>query len=260
MLNQFIQNLRKENGLTQEYVSKKLDISRPTYIQIERGERDITVSEAKKLANIFDISLNDFLQEKKESKIQLKIEGSDVKSLKQDDPEIRISVTQKNVEKFKEVLLYILSKVGGKPNIGEAVIYKLLYFIDFDYYEKYEEQLIGATYIKNHHGPTPIEFKAIVDRMIKNKEIMKLEKSYFEYPQRKYLPIRMPNLEVLSAREKEHIDNVLIRLSDKNAKEMENYTHEDIPWKTAADGKIISYESVFYRDENYSVRNYEDDL
>jgi len=260
MLNQFIQNLRKENGLTQEYISKKLDISRPTYIQIERGKRDITVSEAKKLAGIFDISLNDFLEEKKESKIRLKIDGSDVKNLNQDDPEIRISVPQKNVEKFKEVLLYILSKVGGKPNIGEAVIYKLLYFIDFDFYEKYEEQLIGATYIKNHHGPTPVEFKAIVDRMIKNKEIMKVEKKYFEYPQRKYLPIRMPNLEVLSAREKEHIDNVLIRLSDKNAKEMENYTHEDIPWKTATDGKIISYESVFYRDENYSVRNYEDDL
>ena len=260
MLNQFIQNLRKENGLTQEYISKKLDISRPTYIQIERGKRDITVSEAKKLAGIFDISLNDFLEEKKESKIRLKIDGSDVKNLNQDDPEIRISVPQKNVEKFKEVLLYILSKVGGKPNIGEAVIYKLLYFIDFDFYEKYEEQLIGATYIKNHHGPTPVEFKAIVDRMIKNKEIMKVEKKYFEYPQRKYLPIRMPNLEVLSAREKEHIDNVLIRLSDKNAKEMENYTHEDIPWKTATDGKVISYESVFYRDENYSVRNYEDDL
>ena len=34
------------------------------------------------------------------------------------------------------------------PNIGEAVICKILYFIDFDYYEKYEEQLIGATYIK----------------------------------------------------------------------------------------------------------------
>ena len=24
------------------------------------------------------------------------------------------------------------------------VLYKILYFIDFDYYEKYEEQLVGA--------------------------------------------------------------------------------------------------------------------
>ena len=64
-----------------------------------------------------------------------------------------------------------LGKVGAKPNVGETVLYKLLYFIDFNYYEKYEEQLIGATYIKNHHGPTPIEFQAIVNEMIEKKEI-----------------------------------------------------------------------------------------
>ena len=54
---------------------------------------------------------------------------------------MRINVPQKNFQKFKEVLIYILNSVGAKPNIGETVIYKLLYFIDFDYYEKHEEQL-----------------------------------------------------------------------------------------------------------------------
>jgi hypothetical protein len=51
----------------------------------------------------------------------------------------------------------------------------------------------------------------------------------------------------------------LTRLADKNAKEIENYSHEDIPWKTAENGKQLSYESVFYRDERHSVRNYEDE-
>jgi hypothetical protein len=81
------------------------------------------------------------------------------KKEKQQFPRIRINIPQKNIGKFKEVLLYILNKIGSKPNIGETVIYKLLYFIDLNYYEKYEEQLIGATYIKNHHGPTLKEFK-----------------------------------------------------------------------------------------------------
>ncbi|QQS18171.1 hypothetical protein IPL68_06065 [Candidatus Saccharibacteria bacterium] len=43
---------------------------------------------------------------------------------------------QTNPEKLREVLLYVLGKVGAKPNVGETVLYKLLYFIDFDYYEK----------------------------------------------------------------------------------------------------------------------------
>jgi len=44
---------RKENDLSQDYVAKELGMSRPTYIQIEQGKREITITEAKKLAAIF---------------------------------------------------------------------------------------------------------------------------------------------------------------------------------------------------------------
>lgn len=62
----------------------------------------------------------------------------------QADSGLRISGPQKNVKKFKETLLYLLTRAGGKPNVGETVLCKLLYFIDFDHYEKYEERLVGA--------------------------------------------------------------------------------------------------------------------
>src|SRR4030067_3848941 len=175
-------------------------------------------------------------------------------------PRMRISVPQKNLQKFKEVLLYILNKVGSRPNIGETVIYKLLYFIDFDFYEKYEEQLIGATYIKNHYGPTPIEFKKIVEKMIDNKEIIKVANDYFKYPQTKYLPLKKPNLSKLRANEIEVIDEVLNRLSDMNASQVSDYSHNDVPWLTTENGKIIEYESVFYRTPPYSVREYSEDI
>jgi len=258
MLGKFILEQRKKHNLTQEFLASKIGVSRPTYVQIEQSKRDITISEAKKLADVFGIDFNDFIKGNVSSTTAeiKKIK----KKIKEEKQEMRISIPQKNLEKFKEVLLYVLSKVGGKSNVGEVVIYKLLYFIDFDFYEKFEEQLVGATYIKNHYGPTPVEFKAVVDDMIRVGEIVKVEGKYFNYPQRKYLAVRRPNLDALSGREIEHIDDVLARLSDKNAKEMENYSHEDIPWKTAEDGKPLSYESVFYRDEHYSVRNYEDEL
>lgn len=258
MLSKFIQQLRKKNNLTQEFLASELGISRPTYMQIECGGRDLTITEAEKLASIFSISFEDFISGK-DCSITAEIK-KDKMRLKTKKQEIRISIPQKNLKKFKEVLLYILLKVGGKPNVGEAVLYKLLYFIDFDFYEKFEEQLIGATYIKNHFGPTPVEFKAVVDDMIQNGEVVKVEKKYFNYLQRKYLAVRRPDLDILSGREIEHIDNCLARLSDKNAKEMADYSHGDIPWKTAKNGKPLSYESVFYRDEHYSVRNYEDEL
>lgn len=256
MLAKFIQQQRSRLGLTQEYLASKLGISRPTYIQIERGERELTITEAKKLAAVFGISLDEFIAGKAQ---QHKVTIEQKKTASKPTG-LRIRVTEKNLEKFKQVLLYVLEKVGNKPNVGETVLHKLLYFIDFDYYEKYEENLMGATYIKNLHGPTSVELGAILKDMQEKGELEAVKSKYFKYEQKKYLLRKHPDLDALSAREIEHIDNVLARLSDKNAKEIENYSHEDIPWKAAEDGKPLSYESVFYRDERYSVRNYDDEL
>jgi hypothetical protein len=100
---------------------------------------------------------------------------------------MRVSVPQEKVDKFKEVLLYILNKVGAKPNVGRTVVYKLLYFMDFDYYEQYEEQLIGARYQKNQYGPTPMEFTKIVQRMEQDGDLTEVKNKYFERFQTKYL-------------------------------------------------------------------------
>jgi len=253
-----IKELRKKNNFSQEYIAGELSLSRPTYVLIEQGEREITITEAKKIAAIFSVSLEDFLAGKT-SQHKVMIEQKK-KVKKVTGPEIRIIMTQSNVEKFKEVLLYILEKVGARPNIGETAIYKLLYFIDFDYYEKFEEQLIGAKYIKNHFGPTPIEFKKIADQMMKKGEIEKVKSKHFQYEQKKYLPRRSPDLRILSAQEIQHIDDVLNRLSWKNAKELSEYSHSDTPWRVHKIGEEISYETVFYRDDDHSIRNYDDEL
>lgn len=255
MLGKFIQKQRNQRNFTQEYLALELGVSRPTYAQIEQEARELTISEAKKLASIFNMPFDQFLAGK-ESEQNIIIE----RKLEKKPDNLQIRITEKNLDKFKQVLLYILNKVGGKPNVGETVLHKLLYFIDFDYYEKFEENLMGATYIKNHHGPTSIELGSIINEMQEHGEIEAVDSQYFKYLQKKYLPRKRPNLDSLSAREIEHIDDVLARLSDKNAKEIELYSHEDIPWKSAKDGMSLSYESVFYRDERYSVRNYDDEL
>ena len=194
MLYQFIRQQRTKKDMTQEYLAEELGISRPTYIQIENGERELTLSEAKQLAGIFNISLEDFLA-KKDSKVVLKIKKRKLKKTNS----LQIRVTEENLEKFQQVLLYILNKVGGKPNIGETVLHKLLYFIDFDYFEKYEESLMGAVYIKNHHGPTSVVLGSIIERMQKQGDLEAVKSQYFKYKQKKYLARKRPNLNILSA-------------------------------------------------------------
>jgi len=57
----------------------------------------------------------------------------------------RNSIPAKNLSKAKEVILYILNKLGP---IDESTLSAILYQMDFDHYEKYEEQLMGLTYQK----------------------------------------------------------------------------------------------------------------
>lgn len=251
-ISQRVKKLREYKGISQQELAKLLKVSRPTVSQIESGERKISADELVKLAEIFNISVEGLLDFKKEPKVILE-KSKERKSLKD---QIRINVPQKNLKKFREVLLYILNKVGSKPNIGETVIYKLLYFIDFDFYEKYEEQLIGATYLKNNYGPTPVEFTEIANKMIKDKEIEKIKSEYFTYPQVKYLPLRRPDLSKLKANEVEIIDQVLDKLSDMNAAQISEYSHNDVPWLVTEDKEYIDYETVFYRKSPYSVREY----
>lgn len=254
-LSKKIKAIREKIGLSQEALAKELGVNRVAISQIESGDRKISAEEIAKLSKIFNISTDVLLSLEKD--IEVLFQEKSVSKAK-GKTGIRINVPQKNMEKFKAVLLYILGKVGSKPNVGEVVLYKLLYFIDFNYYEKYEEQLIGASYIKNHYGPTPVEFIKIVEEM-EGSDLAKVHDIYFQYPQTKYLPLREPDLTKLNAQEKKIIDDVLNNLSDMNASQISSYSHNDVPWKTTEEGAIIDYESVFYRTPPYSMRDYSDE-
>lgn len=251
-----IKTLRGEMDVSQEDLAKQLGVSRPTLVQIEAGKRSLSVSEAQVLTDVFGVSLTDLMNAN--PSISLEVTKSQKGKVSKSEPSMRISVPQKKLDKFKEVLLYILGKVGAKPNVGETVLYKLLYFIDFNFYEKYEEQIIGATYIKNKYGPTPVEFKKIVDEMTRASDLVRVESKYFKYPQRKYVPNRNADLQLLNAKEIKHIDSVLNEFSDMSATEISDYSHKDVPWIAAKEGKPIDYEAVFYRSDEYSVREYKE--
>ena len=179
-------------------------------------------------------------------------------AVRADQPRRR--VVNKNQAKFEQVLLYVLNKVGDKPKVGETVLHKLLYFIDFDFYEKFEENLMGATYIKNEFGPTANDLADAARRMAQRGEIKVEEVACFDYRQKRYRALKLSDLSALSAQEREHIDGVLARFADKTATELSAYSHGDVPWVASADGEPISYELVFYRDHPYTTRTYDDEL
>jgi transcriptional regulator with XRE-family HTH domain len=253
-IGQRIAKLRKIKGLSQEDLARKIQISRPSLAQMELGNRNIDVLELLTLSIVLGFSLDEFISENFEfsQEIEGKAESNITKTTE------RISVPTLQINKFKNVLLYILERCAGKPNVGETVLNKLLYFSDFNYYELYEEHLTGAKYRKLPFGPVPQKLDTILNKMIDAGQLQRVKTEYHGYPQTRYLPLIKADLTALKASEKEVIDRVIDQMSDWSASYISDYSHKDLPWEVTDEGKELSYELVFYRELPYSVRVYDE--
>ena len=172
---------------------------------------------------------------------------------------IRVSVPELNVNKLKNVLLYILEHCAGKPNVGETVLNKLLYFCDFNYYELYEEHLTGMRYKKLPYGPVPQNIDRILNQMVDDKLMKRLNTEYHGFKQTRYIPLVRADLKLFSATEKTVIDEVILQMGNWDATTISDYSHKDKPWRATDDNDYISYNLVFYRRPPFSVRTYIDD-
>ena len=144
---------------------------------------------------------------------------------------MRINTPKNCRKKLRQIVLYLTQKSRLRPFIWHN-IYSFLYFIDFDFYEKYECHLAGATYIKT--DDPQVGFLNLVDNLVDKKD--------------EGVP------EFLTIREKNVIKSVFKRLSKKNSNGLLELCQKDIPWRCAQEDETIEYESVFYRTPEYSVR------
>ena len=255
-IGQRLTQLRKIKGLSQEDLAKMINISRPSLAQIELGNRSVNILELQQLSMDLEFSLDDFMS--KNFEVHQEINNGNEKSTY--IVEERIAVPNLKVDTFKNVLLYILEKCAGKPNVGETVLYKLLYFSDFNYYELYEEHLTGAKYKKLPFGPVPHKLHTVINQMIEEGTLKRVKTEYHGYPQTRYLPLEKADLQRLKASETDIIDRVIEQMSDWSAAAISNYSHKDLPWEVTDEGNDISYELAFYRETPYSVRNYGDEI
>lgn len=254
-IGQRIATLRKLKGLSQEELASNIDLSRPSLVQVELGNRGIDILELQKISHVLGFSIDDLLAQDfmptqnlmvNEEVVQYKVE--------------RIAKPSLQMNKLRNILLYILERCAGKPNVGDNMLNNLLYFADFNHYEFYEEQLSGATYLKLPYGPVPLMLDLLYNQMIENKQLKRIKTNYLGQIQIRYLPLKKADLTAFKASEKVVIDKVIDQMSDWSADAISDYVTGDIPWLASKAGEVIDYELVFYRELPYSVRNYESEI
>jgi transcriptional regulator with XRE-family HTH domain len=226
-----VRELRISKSRSQQELAQILDVPRSAVSKIENGERALSSTELIKLSHFLEVSIDELFKAAR---------------VKND------SGVSFNKDKFRELVLYITSKCGAKPNVGLTVLYKLLYFSDFDFYEIYGRPISGMPYRKIARGPAPSKFQDVVDEMTALNEITLVTTDFGGHTQKRYIPNR---LGILSREEERVVNYVITKLSSMNATEISEYSHGDAPWRMTNDNDIIDYNKVFERSTGYSVRD-----
>ena len=212
----FIKTLRNERGFSQSELAVKLGMSRPSYIAIEQGKKELTLSEAEKLSEIFGVSLKEM--------------------------ESGISA---NYEKYKQMILSYIRNAGSKDGcITKTKLAKLVYLADFAWFYNHLESMSGMQYRKIRYGPVPDSYFRAVDELFEDGqiEITPTEDGAMLISQtRNGAKIALSEI---SKDEEKLIKSISDKWKDKNTQEIVTFTHNQLPYAVCSDNEIIPYELI----------------
>jgi len=153
-------------------------------------------------------------------------------------------------KKYKEVILYLAEKLGGEIK-GKKKLAKLLYFVDFDFFEKFQKSLTGDIYKALPMGPFPITMEKVLTDMVDEKKItIKFEKEKADYNPTEIYKVEK-KMEVNFSKEEQRIlDRVVLKYGHLSGKQLEDLSHAEAPYIGTAPNQEIAYELSFYRGTN----------
>lgn len=162
-------------------------------------------------------------------------------------------MTKINKKKYQNVILYLSSKLGGEIH-GKKKLAKLLYFVDFDYFEKNEEPITGDIYKALPMGPYPIHMESVIKDMVAAKKLY--VESVKEIPG--YNPTEVYrskgdfDSKIFDSDEIQILDRVVLKYGHLSGKQLEDLTHAEAPYIGTKPNEEIAYELAFYRGTDLS--------
>lgn len=131
-----------------------------------------------------------------------------------------------NEKKYIDLIMYILFKSMNKPNLGKTVLCTVMYFIDFDFYERYGRFLTNETYIKSKRGIKPKHFRKVTEDLIAKKQLFMRKETYYNKTIHRYYLTIIPSLN-FAQEELVVINSCIETLTDNNATTITKYAFKN---------------------------------
>lgn len=156
-------------------------------------------------------------------------------------------------KKYQNAVLYLCRKLKGEVR-GKKKLAKLLYFADFDLYEKVQKSITGDVYYALPMGPVPSALEKITVEMTKKKMLGVAQvKEHEGYNATEvYKCLTEPDLSVFDEEEKKMLDRIVVKYGHLTGKQLEELSHAEAPYIGTELRKEIPYELAFYRGTDFS--------
>ena len=215
----YLVDARIAAGMTQEELAKRLGVSQPMIYKYEMNQyQGYSLQIIEKAAKALGVNLDLSAWRKFEKPVY-------------------------SAQKQENLILYFLNRINN-ATLGRTKLMKLLYYVDFEFFEKQGRSITGDQYVAQPYGPVPQQAEALLKKMEKAGKLHSEKLLVRDREQVKYFAQEQHALSFFDKEEFIHIDNVAQRFECWTAGQMSNQTHEEYPWRVTRLGDPIDYRLV----------------
>jgi len=154
-----------------------------------------------------------------------------------------------NEKKYKNAILFFAKKIQN-GTLGKLKMMKLLYYLDFDFFEKYGRSVTGDEYLRFENGPVPRMAEKILKQMSGNEIKITSRKMPKGYNDQQHIePLVDFNPEFFSKEEILMMEEIADKWEKFTGAEMKSASHGEAPWIATKPDNIIDYNLAYYRNK-----------
>lgn len=223
----FLKFLREEKKISQADVAAQTNMSRVSYVAVEKGTKELTLAEADSISKLFGITIDELVR-----------------------------TSAPDCEKYKEMMLLFLREAkNSKTIIKKTKLANLLYLADFSWYYLNDKSISSVPYRHIDFGPVADAYFRLLEEMeqegtINVKQIYRDDYHMYEIEETRASAKK--TLGKLSSKEIAHLKKIWKQWEKSSTAEITKFTIEQAPYRDSLPGEVIDYELIKLED-SYNV-------
>ena len=154
-----------------------------------------------------------------------------------------------NEKKYKHTILFFANKIRN-GTLGKLKMMKLLYFLDFDYFEKYGKSVTGDFYLRWERGPVPKTAEKILLKMNGSEIKISKRKIAVGYNDQQHIEALINyDIKLFTKEELMMMEEIADKWEKFSGAEMKSASHGEAPWIATKPDEIIDYNLSYYRNK-----------